>query len=150
MEAQECETRPAQCEVKKVCKDELQAPFPWPVHALAVDNISMLAAHESEHCGHELRGVLYIRVENDNPIPSCLTQAGSERELMAMVSRKVDTNDVRVLRSELVDALPGLISRSIVYEDDLVGCVCDLLKNGREVSVQLIEDQALVKAWDHR
>lgn len=64
--------------------------------------------------------MLKVRIENENQISACSLKAGRQRQLMAVIAREIDTDDMRVCLAELLDKLPRAVLRSVIDENNFV------------------------------
>jgi hypothetical protein len=49
-----------------------------------------------------------------------MIEAGRKRYLMAVIARKIDDDEVRILKRERHHYLPGVVARAVIDEDDFV------------------------------
>ena len=110
--------------------------------ALAVDDLRAAAPH-LHHLGDELRGVLQVRVDDDDRVAPGLLQARADGHLVAEVARKVHQHHVRILFLDAARKVERLVAASVVDEDELVV----LLHGGhhlRQPAIALADDLFLI------
>ncbi len=86
----------------------------------AVDDVRAFVSHHFHHLGQKLRRVLEVGVDDQDRIAAAEVETRRERELMAMIARQVDRDDVDVLRRHLAHHRPAIVARAVIDEHDLI------------------------------
>src|SRR5262249_5481679 len=69
--------------------------------------------------------VLQIGVDDEDALAAAMREPGRERDLVTVIAREVDGDDMRIARREQHHHTPGLVARPVIDQDDLVilaGC----------------------------
>ena len=86
---------------------------------LRVDDVEAFV-HLRRHLAEKFRRVLKIGIENENALATAEFQPGAQRDLVAVVAREIDTEDVGIGRGEGRNGLAGAVLRTVIDENDLV------------------------------
>ena len=117
------------------------------------DTVCLWVANELLVHGKKRLGLLLqVRVYDAQDLPRGVGEPGEKRRLLAKVSGEVHSHGARRAprASKLVDELPGLVTTSIVDEDELIGEVGGAKGFGDAVKQQREALVLLVAGYDHR
>ena len=109
--------------------------------------------HELPVHGQKRLGLLLqVCVHDAHDLARGVGEPGEKCRLLAVVAREVHSHDARRApgASKLVDELPGLVTTSIVDEDELVGEAGGAKGFGDAVKQQREALVLLVAGYDHR
>ena len=81
---------PRQQAVEELRGAALERRLAGPRLAHGVDDVGALPVHLRQHRRQQLRRILEIGVDDQDPAPGAEIEPGGERELMAVVAREVD------------------------------------------------------------
>ena len=73
-------------------------------------------------------------------------EPGGQRQLMAVVARQIDRDDMRIVGGERLHHRPAAVARAVVDQHDLIILAGTRWRRGREPLVQLGEARLLVVA----
>jgi hypothetical protein len=80
-----------------------------------------------------------------------MVEAGRERYLMAVIARKIDDDEMRILKRERRHHLPGVVARPVIDKDDFIVFAKASSRDRRDAPVEFGKTGFLVKAGsDHR
>ena len=77
---------PAEQTVKQVSGGFFERSLAFALDALTVNNVSALV-HQTHHVGQELRRILQVGIQDENPITPSQRQPCGQRQLMTVVAR---------------------------------------------------------------
>ena len=124
--------------------------LPGAVRALAVDDV-MPFLELRKHGAKQFGWVLQIGVENEYNFSAAKLEARGQRDLVAVIARQVDADNVRVLACMASDDRPGRVARTVVHQDDLEIVGHQGLAHGHEAADELVQSGLLIIAGnDHR
>ena len=115
--------------------------------ALAIDHVAA-RIHHLHHLRQQFGRVLQIAIEDQDPLPPAQLQASGERQLMPVVARQVDRDDVRIACGQRGQKVPGAVAGAIVDEHELVALPGAGQTNLAHPPMQLWQGLALIETGD--
>ena len=126
----------------------LERSLPGAALAHSIDDVRLLVAHRREHGRKKLRRILEVGVDNQYRLAPAQVETGGERELMPMVARQVDRDQVGIGRRHPLHRRPARVARAVVDQHQLIILAYRNLGGGAQPLVKLDEAGFLVEAWD--
>jgi hypothetical protein len=105
--------------IKEACRYSLEPGFTLPFGADAVDNLAP-STPKIQHSWNDLGRVLKIGVNHYEASSRGFIHPGSDRKLVAEVTRKVDQFDRSVFDTEITGQLQRSVRASVVHQYDFV------------------------------
>ena len=78
------------------------------------------AVHQGHHSRQKFRGILQIRIDDEDPLSAAVRQASGKGDLVAVVPGEIDAHHVGIGGRERAQQRPGGIGRPIVHQHDLI------------------------------
>jgi len=116
------------------------------VPTLTVDDVRTLV-HQARHLLQKLGRVLQVGIDDENALTTGKIKPGGQGELMPMIPRQVDDDEVRVRIRKLAHQWPSAIVRTVIDEDDFV--IADFLAACGEAAMKLKQPFCFIEAWDN-
>ena len=98
----------------------LERALACAVGADAINDIGTFARHRFQHGPEQFGRVLQIGIDDEDRLPATQVEPGGQRELVSVVARQVERDEVRVDAGELRHDRPATVARPVVDQDDLV------------------------------
>src|ERR1043166_923247 len=140
---------PGQQPVEQRRRSGLEGRVAAATAPLAVDDVGRRLLHQLVHRDDEFRGILKVVVDDEDEIAPDKGQTGRKGILVAVVARKLYADHVRILRSERLDALPRLIARAVVDQDDFILLGRERAAGLRSSAVKLAQSVFLIVTGNH-
>ncbi len=116
--------------------------------AHGVDHVGLLARHQRAHLAEQFGRVLQVGVDDEDLLARAEVEPGGERELVPVVARQIDRDDVRVRCRQRLHRRPARVARAVVDEHDLVVLPHRRARRRRDAGVKQREGRFLVVARD--
>jgi hypothetical protein len=126
----------------------LEQGFARALAADRVDHVGILRGHHRAHVRQQFGRVLQIGVDDEDLLARAQVEPGGQRELVAVVARQVDRDEVRIGGSEALHHRPAIVLRSVVDEQDLEILAHRRPRRAGHARVKLVETGGLVIAGD--
>ena len=103
--------RARQQPVEAVRRCALERSLAGAALAHAIDDVGVLLAHRLEHRRQQLGRVLQVRVDDQDRVAAAKVETGGQRQLVTVIARQVDRDDVRIARPPCAASIGQLPSR---------------------------------------
>ena len=113
-----------------------------------IDHVGLLPLHFLDHLRQQLRRVLKVGVDDQDPLARAQVEARGQSELVAVIARQVDGDQPRIGDGELAHDLPAAVARAVVDQDDLIIVPGDRRGGLGDAGVELGEAGLLIVAGD--
>ena len=130
--------------IKGLGRSSFESAFAGPAAAHSVDHVGFLAHHEIVHRAEQLRGILKVGVDHEHQVATHRRKSGRERELVTVIARQPNGNDIAVLGRKLIDELPGVVGRSVVDKNQLKSLTAQRACGSRHLPMKFAQALLLV------
>jgi hypothetical protein len=140
--------RARQQPVEAVRRRPLERGFAGAAVAHSINHVGAVLAHGLEHPGQQFGRVLQIGVDDQDGVTAAQVESRGQRQLVTVIARQVDRDQVRILGREFLHDRPARIARAVIHQNDLI-ILAHRLSGGRaEALMKRSKAGFLVEAGD--
>ena len=127
----------------------LEAALAGAASTLAVHHVGILPRHQFVHRCEQFGGVLKVGVDHQHEVAADGGKSGGERQLVTVIPRQANRNDVAVFGGKLGDQFPGAVGRAVVHKDQLESLAAQRTGSPGHLAVEFAQALFLVAAGDN-